>query len=439
MDDIGSLVKRYDSEPVFRRLVNEYMEIPWGLKTRLGIGKAFRSPWYEHRLTEIMAGYAARIEEDKKTIAAISQAALELKQTAAVTEQAGEALDKSRQEAQEIGFEAATTDAKLESEKVSLSRTYSHQVKEAEDMIASERQKILQATDPSVIIAESLRKHLESSRFVRKQKDGRLTYDEEYIASRIENMCLDDILGEIEQGTPGFYANLRQSYLGLVSHWDEIEDLSELPLVDWTQSLIYARTKGHAYPEYPSMIAGKETMRHVESLYSAIITDRSGSMDGHKLDVARDTSLALKALLERLDRKNGISMGLFSTSAEKVDSLYLLKNLQADGYTRTDLALEWLLEECEGKPSIAYLVTDGEPAGPGDIMDRTIKAARMFRDHPYIRLRIFLVDGNAATRKIVKRIAEEAGPEASAMQIDYKRLGSEVIIDVGKTIGQMYS
>jgi Ca-activated chloride channel family protein len=108
----------------------------------------------------------------------------------------------------------------------------------------------------------------------------------------------------------------------------------------------------------------------------ALAVDTSGSMEGPKLDAARR---AVMALARALRPDDGLTLAGYAGAVTEVQphvarsSLDLgalegrLARLRAEGVTRTDLALDWLLRAlpADGNTArLAVLVTDGHPTDP---------------------------------------------------------------------------
>lgn len=118
-------------------------------------------------------------------------------------------------------------------------------------------------------------------------------------------------------------------------------------------------------------------------LHVAIALDTSGSMDeAGKLESAKQACMALVGLMRAQDR---ISLASYATSVkEKLRALAggqealptitpLINGLKAEGVTRADLALAWILQVLAGGPASAklgVLITDGQPTDShGDLLN----------------------------------------------------------------------
>jgi len=86
-------------------------------------------------------------------------------------------------------------------------------------------------------------------------------------------------------------------------------------------------------------------------------------------------------------------------------------------------------------PSIAYLITDGDP----NHLEETVASAKKFTNHPNVMLRIFLIDGNKETEGKIRKIGRAAGPPTKVIPVKNYQLSGGVIRDVAKAISEMYS
>ena len=203
---------------------------------------------------------------------------------------------------------------------------------------------------------------------------------------------------------------------------------------------------GYRRPTFPYLVVGKKQPKTAHGkiqLDTAQILDISGSMThNNRINIAKKTLLANSALMRRLNPSNNMYMGVYSDAVKDVTSSDLFRSVAADGYTRTDLALEWLLGKLEktGEPSIAYLVTDGEPYHPNvsNMMERCINYAERFKKLP-IMLTIFLVDGDASSEANIIEIGQAAGSDTKVIPVEVDDLGSGVIRAGADNIHQMYS
>jgi Ca-activated chloride channel homolog len=131
-------------------------------------------------------------------------------------------------------------------------------------------------------------------------------------------------------------------------------------------------------------------------LRMAVALDASGSMEGDKL---RQAKTACAAVVKLITGQNRISLASFATdvvplwegiegqvASSEIDKI--LASLEADGVTRTDLALDWLertLKPEAGVARVAVLITDGHATDDsGNILEDSqplvVRAASMAQD-----------------------------------------------------------
>ena len=162
-----------------------------------------------------------------------------------------------------------------------------------------------------------------------------------------------------------------------------------------------------------------------------------------RFQAAQQTALATTALMRKLNPKNNVYLSAFSDSLREISSLQLKKNVSPGGGTRTDYALKWLREKLEDSgPSIAYLITDGRPEWHGDdndLVDMCVEEAKKFANNPYLMLRIFLIDGNEGTEKIIRRIGAAAGKSTKVIPVKNYEFSNGMIKDIANVINQMYA
>ena len=300
------------------------------------------------------------------------------------------------------------------------------------------RQVIEQRTDLDALVQRRLRRQVLGSSLLKQDQQGQIRFDEERIARRLEELFLDEIMQGIEADPgAGFLSRLQESHDGVIGHWVELEDLAELPQVEWIQSIILARTRGYQRPRYPHLVTGKYEAPAVTGIDTAIAVDTSLSMaDNGRIDAATRTALALRALMRRLSPDNSTSLGHFNSKIHQVTSAELLRSVQPRGGTRTDLALRWLVEQLApgGGPCLAYIITDGAPG----LLDRAVEAARAFGDYPQIMLRVFLVDGDARTEQNVRMVGLAAGESTRVIPIKGYQLACGVVRDVAAAMKQIH-
>jgi len=216
-----------------------------------------------------------------------------------------------------------------------------------------------------------------------------------------------------------------------------MRDLSDLPQVDWTKSIILSRTRGYRTPQHPYLVAGKFEGRGKVSLDTAIAIDNSRSMmNNNRLDAARKTGLAVSALMRKLNPDNETFLAKYSDRLDEISSAELMK-LRISGATRTDLALKWGLEKLSGRgPSFFYLVTDGVPY-PYSAEKNCYKIAEQYKQHSDIMLRVFLIDGNDNAKKIIRKIGKAAGESTKVIPVESRKLASGVMKELSESMNDM--
>ncbi|MBI5065584.1 hypothetical protein HZA97_05090, partial [Candidatus Woesearchaeota archaeon] len=78
--------------------------------------------------------------------------------------------------------------------------------------------------------------------------------------------------------------------------------------------------------------------------------------------------------------------------------------------------------------------------GPVEIgMELAEAAARKYRDHPNVRLRIFFIDGDQASTEMMRKIARAAGNDTKIIPIKNYQLAAGTLKEVQDVLGEMYS
>ncbi len=440
---IALFTKRYHEEEAFKQIVHNYLDIGSFKRIGWGIGKAFNKKWYAKKQEGVILTYATRIRN------ALEKAQLLKGDLARLEEEEKELLDaeKAAKEIKNVVKEKERDYAQAEEErrkKISFAHTlYSGKQEKEKELLAKRSEEIRIRTNAAAIVKETLQEHLKRSELIKVEDDGTLSFDENLIANRLEDIFLDEIVEEIERDDgAGFLSKVMSTFGGVIAYFAPVEDLSEIPNIDWVQSIIYSRTKGYDKPQFPFFVAGKGEDRAKTSIDTALALDVSGSMrNNDRYGVAKKTTLALRALMRKTNPLNETILACFNDSLHETTSAELMKKNYCDGGTATDKALNWLLDTLKDKgPSIAYLVTDGYPeSGEGNILNRCIDAAKRFTQYPYVKLRIFLIDGDSESKRIVKLIGEAAGPGTKFVPVQNYQLASGIIKDVNSAIGEMYS
>lgn len=433
--------ERYGQEKPFREMVHKYLGLSGLSKTGLTIGKHVRPSWYRRKTDEMIERYATKIRDDlvaayeiRQDLKRIEMAAEQLKDHATeviVTEDAKEGTETSYMQDKES----------LSQDKRSATQAYDQMLEEDKRRAQELEEEIKRKTDAKNLVKEKIKEHIAQSSFVSVGPSGEFKFDEQKVVERLEDLFLDEIISGIEtEDGSGFLSDAKATFRDVISYWGDLDDLTELGDVDWVQSAIRSRSKGYRLPQYPYLVSAKYESKGRSSIDTALMLDTSNSMDKNsRFQVAQKTALAMNALMRQLNPKNETYLGHFNSGVWDISAADLMKRVRPDGWTYTHQALDWLISKLQDRgPSMAYLITDGEPAGFSDAIDTTIKTAMRFQEHPYISLRIFLIDGDANTEDNVRRIGQAAGPRTKVIPVKNYELGSGVIRDVSQCIREMY-
>lgn len=432
---------RYKSETVFREIVHDFLDLSGSARLRLAVGKKVFKGWYAKKTDKMIEAYAIETRDSIQEVydanltdelLALSQAEQTLLNNTDAVRGANDYL---------VGASDAYQQSITEKEEQTrnIADEFENKKDDIESKLEDQKSEVNIKTDATRIAKEKLKTFIESSEYV-SNESGVLQFDEQQIVKSLEDIFLDEIVKGIEtsDGHSGFMSNLKRTYDGVVDHWDEMEDLSELSDVDWVQSTIYSRTRGYRKPQFPYLIVGKsQSFESTKvSIDTAMSLDLSGSMEGDRFSMAQKTVLANHSLMRQLNPSNNVYLSVYSQdSVRPVSTADLMKNVHPYGGTPTHLALDWLFNVLQGKgPSIAYLISDGAP----DSVEAAINSASKFRDCPEIMLRLFLIDGNSSTRAITKEIGMAAGPDTKVVPVSNGQFAGGMIRDVGSAIGGLY-
>ncbi len=447
-DYITTFSLRYEREETFQEMVHKYLSLRRGRKLKLALGKMFGTQWYKEQTSQLVKEYAVKIRDESEKAVDVRRELEELERTTRELEEGADIIVKTEEEKDQAGAQLVQVKQEADGAVQRLESAYEEKKQEEEVRVQIRKGELAQQADVGQMIAARLKRQVAKSSLVKVDEEGRLSFDEELIMRRLEDLMLDEVIEGIEkEGTTGFLSKMVQSYTGVISKWDQIEDLGELPNVDWTQSIIYARTKGYKVPVFPYMIVGKAAERARGQIDTALTVDTSGSMGReniHRFQVAGKMALSVHGLMRKLNPSNAVFFSHYNNALFPTTMKEFMRSVVPDGYTRTDLALEWLLQTLIPRgPSLAYLVTDGAPYG-GERMDtettvrRCLEVAGKFQQHPYIKLRIFLIDGNRETEEIIRQIGRAAGSETKILPVKNYQLAGGVIKDISQAIGEMY-
>ena len=141
-------------------------------------------------------------------------------------------------------------------------------------------------------------------------------------------------------------------------------------------------------------------------LQMAIALDTSSSMTGNKLEGAKTACRTVMGQLRDGDRLSlaSFATGVSALGDRSADPNHLeaaINSLQAEGVTRTDLALTWLQEQlppASGIARVAVLITDGHPTNrQGRTLEDTTPLVERVRDFANAGITLFTVGlGDAA-------------------------------------------
>jgi hypothetical protein len=442
---IESFSNRYSSEKRFRNIVHKHLKIKGIEKLGLSIGGVIRPGWYKQKTSEMIKEYAIQIREKtiqakelKEEIARIREAEKELKEREKEKNNAEFTYSKAQEEYYTIQNQK---ELKEREAKEKLNNHLSEEeIKEKEN-----KAKINKLTSAEEIAKEQLIQFTKNSSFIKKKDDGSFVFNEPILIKKLEDIFLEEIVEGIEKesGSKGFLGRTKKDYDGVLAYYAEIESLSELPNVNWEESIIYSRSKGFRYPTFPYLISGKFEKRGRTTLDTALIFDRSYSMnegenEKRKIIAARKTALATNALMRKLNPKNETFLACYNQGLTELTSKEVL-NIEPDDGTDTALALNWLLDKLKDRgPSFAYLITDGLP----NSLEDSIKAAENFKRYPNIMLRLFLIYGNdkyenERSKQNIKAIGKAAGLNTKVSCVYSNQLATGAIKDLSLGINEM--
>ncbi|MBU0666203.1 MAG: hypothetical protein ABIC91_07170 [Nanoarchaeota archaeon] len=443
---IQQFTTRYKSEGNFKNLVHQYLELTGWNMFGLNFKKKFFKKSYEKQTNDMINVYAEQVYEEqkyaidiKKDLLALKKAEEELlKNTTEVITTSAE-LEKTQQEAEKIGTEKKEKKQIIFDEFENKKQQITNDKKKLSEEVVSE-------FDLNKLVNEKFTECITSTGFIQNDGTGGTEYNVNNLMGRLEEIFLKEIVSGIEnEDGSGFMSKVQAKFEGTIDHWDKLSDISEINNVDWIQSTVYSMTKGFRRPQFPYYIAGKYGMSMVDgktSIDTAISIDTSGSMEScNRFDIAKKTTLALNALMRKLNPDNKTYLSTFDEDVKEVTTADLYKiNVPRGNHTFYANPLNWMFEKLVDKgPSIAYLVTDGLPHDP----ESTKKTALLFAEHPYIKLRIVLIGGGSYERETVKEFGMAAGPGTMVIPVkDYdnynnKEWGGDILRDISKAIGEL--
>ncbi len=437
---VADFTKRYTDEAPFRDIVHDYLGVSPFSRATLSLGKTLMRSWYKSRTDKMIRDYAVRIRKDLTSALQLRNELIALQEAERKLHDDASGVRTTASDAQDAAEEYRRIQAEHTDALARAQQEYASLVSGAEAQTEEQRKAIIAQTDAVAIVRAKLQDHMQKLALFRVNESGQLEFDEKHLVRKLEDMFLDEIVNGIaRQGDIGFLTKTKRTYDGVMAYWAEIDDLEELPDVDWVESAIHARSRGQRLPCYPYLIAGKPRQNYARSsLETAIALDTSGSMEERgRFDAAKKSVLATHALLRRLNPRNNTYLAHYSTQVNPISTAQLYKMKAPDGGTATHLAINWLISTLGGSdlPGLAYLVTDGAP----DDVDACVAAAKSFQQHPELLLRIFLIDGNKDTAAAIRKIGNAAGPTTKIIPVDSHGLQSGVIKDISQAIGQMHT
>jgi hypothetical protein len=429
-----NFLTRYRKDRQFQLQVHKYLNISRYSRMKLGLAKYMSQSWYSRQTDEIITVYATKVQEGLILEQRLHEQMEALRVYEQMAREKGASLQKKVLQLGELKQNENAAADRVNQRIARISEGFNAVVKEELNVVEGLKSQIVQDTDATAMVQLKLKQHLMSTGLVKMDENGQLTFDEENIGKRFEQLALNDVLENVGEAVGGYIAKVQNKFEGLITSWADLEDVSELNDVDWVASAVYSRSKGYALPQYPYLIAGKRSsiVHGKTAVNSAIAIDRSGSMvENNRMLVASKAGLAQRALMRKLNPYNEVHASVYNSGVTVVDSIGMVRGIVPSGGTRTDLALEWLLSSLEGKgPGIAQLLTDGGPDDP----KLAETAAAKFKNHPYLLLRIFLIDGNPTTEEIMKGVAYAAGPRTKIASIKNYTVGGEIVKDISACI-----
>lgn len=432
---------RYTTEKVFRIIVHNYLDLGGFQRLGISFAKTFLRSRYRKKTAAVVSAYAQKIREDLLSVQKMKQEMYTLEEVATDLDNAARDVQTTTQQHNAANEEDKTATQKRDSAVQEIERQAADLRARENARAAAEQQEIERRTDAAMIVKEKLQENLKNSSLVQVDEDGRLQFDEQRICEKLEEIVLSDVIQDIERedGRSGFVTTLKAAYNGVVDYYDVLEDLDELAEVEWIQSTILSRTRGYRIPVFPYLITGKPEKKEKgkASIDTAIALDTSESMnENNRFAIGQKTCMALKALMRRLNPQNETFLAHYNGQVYPVTTAELLRSVHPYNGTRTELALDWLIQTLSGRGmSMAYLISDGDPNN----LNATVEAAKTFQHHPYILLRIFLIDGNKETEENIRKIGKAAGPLTKVVSVKNYQLSGGVIRDVAAAMGDMHS
>jgi hypothetical protein len=427
---------RYQSDERFRDSVYRDLKIGRARKAKLKFKSWILPSSYKKEVESIVHEYVVKL---KKALDLQIQIRLFEEEKRKLAEKARTITEKEQVIAETEGAYNELT-AKINGETEKINGEFLQQSEEERTALEKQKEFIAQKTNAESIVAEQLKKAILSSELVKKDDKGNANFDNDAMTRKIASICLDEILsGMAATGKGGFMGEIQNSYRGVFSHYEKPRSSMDIRKVDWKKSKIASMKKGFKEPTWPYLVVKRYKGLAKCSIDTAIMMDKSGSMREERWDPAKKTTLAIDALMRRLNPKNNTFLGVFSGDAYSVTPLELMNKVTTDGGgTYINKALDWIIDTLKDKgPSIGYLITDGDPQGEGDIVGETYKSAEKFRHHPDILLRIFAIDADRNMRKTLGEIARRTGGNTAIIYVDKGKIGAKVVEETNNAMKRM--
>ncbi len=436
-DFVNLFARKYKRSKLFQNKVLNYLDIGKIQRLDLGVSKRFLKGRYQKKTDEIIRNYATLVYKDLKSDDVIEEKAEELQETADTKEEHEKKIAETKEAIEKTSKDLEESKVTYEQEKLQTEQGFTERIQKSESQRLEKRQEIAQKNDVEEIVKKTFKDHLQSTGLVSLNEAGELAFDERQMMDALEDSFLEEILNGINSKQSGFMRKLKRRYDGLINHFDEIEDPNQMAEANWTLSYINSVSRGYRYPTYPFIVVPKRSRLDKCYLDTALAIDSSGSMwDNHRWDAAVKVTLAMHSLMRKLNPNNKTYLAHYCYRLQALDTITFYKTIKPGGGTRTNEALEWLLETLDPHvPSLAILTTDGSP----DDVDLAIKAAKRFKERPLTLLSMFLIDGNARTENITRKLGKAAGPDTTVIPVKNYELAAGVILNVPSMLKKMYN
>jgi hypothetical protein len=436
--------KKYGERVYFRKVVHKYLSLSKVELLKLEVGGVFARGWYQKKIGEIITQYAHRTREDLVTYRGQLEEREKAEEELRIAEEEAKTKKDEKERLEEMKDNAEeelnTTQSSLEHEKEMVDEEFVRKKDEEKERARTEKERIKDRTDARKIVADQVMKHIESSGMIRRDESGMMSFNEETMAKKLEDVLLYEVVEEVEkQRGAGFLTKARGEFNKVLSGWGELEDLDEMGDIDWTETVINSRSQGFKYPRMQHFITAKYEGRAKASLVthinSGIGIDRSGSMAGKNMEMAAKAGLSLRAMMRKMSPDNETSIFSYSSYVSGKLTTPQVLELVGDGGTRTDLMMKTLLDEFKDKgPANLYIITDGAP----DNVDDCINVASEYKQYPNVRLVLYLIDGDKNTEENIRKIGKAAGQKTKVANIKNFVLPGGMLMDVVDSMSEIY-